>query len=78
MYLNRLWVQSSADSAVRAAGKAGPVYSAARIRALLTTWHPAAVVAVCDARSVLGRYLVSLLGQPAISGGGVLGWRLST
>lgn len=77
LYLNRLYALSSADRAARAAArKPGPAYSAAQIRALLAAWHPAAVVAACDARSALGRYLASMLGPPAISRGGVLGWRL--
>jgi hypothetical protein len=42
------------------------------------TWHPAAVVAVAAESSVLGRYLTSLLGRPALSTGSVIAWRLST
>jgi hypothetical protein len=46
------------------------------VRAQLAAWDPAAVVAVTGDHSALGRYLTSLLGPPAVSEGGVLGWRL--
>jgi hypothetical protein len=49
----------------------------AQVRAQLTAWHPAAVVAVTAERSALGRYLSALLGPPGVSVDGVLGWRLA-
>jgi hypothetical protein len=53
---------------------AGPP-SQAQVRAQLSQWRPAAVVAVTGARSRLGRYLIRLLGDPAIRSGNVLAWR---
>ena len=81
VYLNRLWEQSrggaAAAAAVAAARRPGsPAPTDAQLRAQLTTWHPAAVVAVTAESSVLGRYLTGLLGPPAVSAGGVLGWRI--
>jgi hypothetical protein len=77
-YLNRLWEESSPDHAAAAyARRASLAPSAARVRAQLAAWHPAAVVAVTTAQSVLGRYLAGLLGPPTVSAGSVLGWRLA-
>jgi hypothetical protein len=50
--------------------------SPAQVRADLTTWKPAAVVAVTTPRSRLGRYLIRLFGQPTTRIDDVLGWRL--
>lgn len=82
LYLNRLWEESrggAAAAAARAAARrpGSPAPTDAQLRAQLTTWHPAAVVAVTTESSVLGRYLTRLLGAPAVSAGGVLGWRLT-
>jgi hypothetical protein len=44
------------------------------MRAQFAAWKPAAVVAATSAHSVLGRYLISLLGQPSVATGGMLGW----
>jgi hypothetical protein len=52
------------------------VPSGTQVRAEITDWDPAAVVAVTGRHSALGRYLTGLLGPPAISVGAVLGWRL--
>jgi hypothetical protein len=49
--------------------------SQAQVRAQLSQWGPAAVVAVTGARSKLGQYLIRLLGDPAIRSGNVLAWR---
>jgi hypothetical protein len=49
--------------------------SQAQVRTQLSQWGPAAVVAVTGARSMLGRYLIRLLGDPAIRSGNVLAWR---
>jgi len=81
LYLNRLWEQSNGGAAAAAALAAAkrpgsPTPTEAQLRAQLTAWHPAAVVAVTSEGSVLGHYLTRLLGPPAVSAGGVLGWRL--
>jgi len=65
-YVDRLW-----DGRSRVSGS-----SAARIRAALALWRPAAVVAVTSPRSQLGRVLIEVFGQPGFHGGQVLAWRL--
>jgi hypothetical protein len=50
--------------------------SPAQIRADLATWKPAAVVAQTTTASRLGRFLISLFGQPTTRIGQILGWRL--
>jgi hypothetical protein len=50
--------------------------SAARIRAALAVWRPAAVVAVTGPGSPLGHALIEVLGQPGFRGGQVLAWPL--
>ncbi len=52
--------------------KAPPI---AQVRAAITTWHPAAVVAVTAASSPLAAYLVKVLGPPTVQSGIVLAWR---
>jgi hypothetical protein len=82
LYLNQLWAQSpAADATTSAATAAGRQVdrthpTGAQVRAQLAAWHPAAVVADTVEHSALGRYLISLLGRPTVSVGGVLGWRL--
>jgi hypothetical protein len=83
LYLNRLWTQSAGGGTAAAARRVGssatvglPATAGAQMRAQLAAWHPAAVVAVTGERSTLGRFLTGLLGPPAASAGGVLGWRL--
>ena len=49
--------------------------SYAQIRAYLRDWRPAAIVAVASPGSRVGRYLIGLLGRPAIRVGQVLAWR---
>jgi hypothetical protein len=44
-------------------------------RPALSYWHPAAVVADTSAGTPLGRYLIRVLGKPAIQDGQVLAWR---
>ena len=77
-YLNELWAQSAGVSAAAVATPpAMGVYpDAAQMRGQLAGWKPAAVVAVTRPQSALARYLTGLLGRPAVTGGGVLGWRL--
>jgi hypothetical protein len=45
------------------------------MRAQLTAWRVTAVVAVATPDSVLGQYLIVLLGPPAAAAGDVLAWR---
>ena len=78
-YLNQLWAQSSGVNvaAVATVPAIGLYPDAAQMRAQLAGWKPAAVIAVANPRSAFARYLTGLLGQPTVTGGGVLGWRLS-
>jgi hypothetical protein len=78
-YLNQLWAQSSGVDvgAVATLPGIGLYPDAAQMRGQLAAWKPAAVVAVSGPGSALARYLTGLLGRPAVSGGGVLGWRLA-
>jgi hypothetical protein len=45
------------------------------LRLALGYWHPAAVVADTGPGTPLGRFLIKLLGKPAIQDGQLLGWR---
>ncbi len=65
-YVDRLW-----DGRSRVSGS-----SAARIRAALPLWRPAAVVAVTSPGSPLGHILIEVFGKPSFHGGQVLAWRL--
>ncbi|MBV9383039.1 MAG: hypothetical protein JOY82_21685 [Streptosporangiaceae bacterium] len=76
MYLNRLWVRSSRGGSTAGDPPYGEVPATAQMWGQITRWHPAAVVAVTGRDSVLGRYLTGLLGRPAVTAGGVLGWHL--
>lgn len=53
-----------------------PKPSRQQVQADLATWHPAAIVAVAQPASALGKYLIQLFGQPTTHIGNVLGWRL--
>jgi len=53
-----------------------PEPSAAQIHADVATWRPAAVVAVAEPGSPLGKFLISLFGRPTTRIDSVLGWRL--
>jgi hypothetical protein len=79
-YLNQLWAQSSHVSvaAVATVPAIGIYPDAVQMRAQLAGWKPAAVVAVTRPHSAFARYLTGLLGQPTVTDGGVLGWRLSS
>jgi len=66
-YLDRLWTGT---------GSVQPP-SAADARATMAYWGPAAVIAVTAQHSSLGRYLVQLLGPPAVTAGRILAWRES-
>jgi hypothetical protein len=65
-YLDQLW------SGEPAGAPPGP----AQVKADLDTWQPAAVMAAASLGSPLGRYLVTVFGQPTCQDGQVLGWRL--
>ncbi|HWN59244.1 MAG TPA: hypothetical protein VNO25_01105, partial [Streptosporangiaceae bacterium] len=78
-YLNILWTESLAGLPAPLSGgvpaSANPLsksyvriaaVSNAKMRAQIAAWHVTAVVAVAVRNSVLGRYLTSLLGPPAV------------
>jgi hypothetical protein len=48
---------------------------AADFRSALGYWHPAAVVADTGQGTLLGRFLIGVLGQPAVKDGQLLAWR---
>jgi hypothetical protein len=86
-YLNFLWAESGAGlpaslaSGVSAgAGPASPHYvpieavNGKRMLAQIAAWHVTAVVAVTVRNSVLGNYLVNLLGPPSVVTGDVMAW----
>jgi hypothetical protein len=87
-YLNLLWAESGAglpasltDGVPASADPASPSYvrievSDAKMRAQIAAWHVSALVAVTTQNSVLGRYLVSLLGPPSLTVGDIMAWRL--
>lgn len=80
-YLNRLWVESGggAQAGPDEAGGiplTGPVPDDRDARQQIDGLRLGAVMAVTSPGSALAVYLTSLLGKPAVSAGGVLGWRL--
>jgi hypothetical protein len=77
-YLNQLWAQSSHVNvaAVATLPPNGLYPDAVQMRAQLTAWKAAAVVAVTSPHSAFARYLTGLLGRPTVTAGEVLGWRL--
>jgi len=88
-YLNLLWADSGAGLPASLTGgvpasadPASPSYVRidrvpdTRMRAQIAAWHVTAVVAVTVQNSVLGRYLTSLLGPPAVTVGDIVAWRL--
>jgi hypothetical protein len=62
-YLDRLWSGQTHDTQL------------ARVRSALAYWQPAAVVAVTPQGSVLGHFLIRLLGPPTFAVGTLLVWR---
>jgi hypothetical protein len=50
----------------------------AEVRAVIGSWHTAAIVAVTGSRSPVARLLTRLYGSPATHIGGVLSWRLGS
>jgi len=82
-YLDRLWYAglrpgspAADDAAAANLGPPGAAPTSAQAHADLAAWRPAAVLAVTTAGSALGRYLIGLLGEPAVRSGSVLAWRL--
>ena len=86
-YLNALWAQSepalpaSLTGGVPAtADPASPSYvqilavDAKRMLAQITAWHVTAVVAVTREKTVLGDYLLNLLGPPSVVVGDIMAW----
>jgi len=65
LYLNVLW-----DG-----GAFLEVPPRAQVERQLAQWRPAAVVAVTDPGSALGRYLTGLFGRPTLHIGSILAWR---
>ena len=87
-YLNFLWAESGAGLPASLTGgvpasadRVSPGYvrieavSKAKMLAQIAAWHVTAVVAVTVRNSVLGDYLTSLLGPPAVVAGDVMAWR---
>jgi hypothetical protein len=76
-YLNQLWALSSGVNVTTVATlPANGLYpDEEMMRAQITAWKPAAVVAVTGLHSAFGRYLTGLLGRPTVTAGAVLGWR---
>jgi hypothetical protein len=86
-YLNALWAESGAglpaslaNGVPASADPRSPDYvrieavDVKRMLAQITAWHVTAVVAVTVRNSVLGNYLVNLLGPPSVITGDVMAW----
>ena len=86
-YLNFLWSESGAGLPASLTGgvpasadPASPSFvrilavDDARMLAQIAAWHVTAVVAVTVRNSILGNYLIDLLGPPAVVVGDVMGW----
>jgi hypothetical protein len=65
LYVDKLWLGQ----------RAGAAPPPGLVRADLTYLRPAAIVAVTTRGSPLGRYLISLFGQPSFGVGSMLAWR---
>ena len=89
-YLNFMWAESPgglprslatglpADAKPRSASYVRVKgVSSAQMRAQIAAWRVTAVVAVAARNSVLGDYLISLLGPPSAVAGDVLAWRVA-
>jgi hypothetical protein len=77
-YLNGLWAASAGASLSAVdASSVNEIYPDARqMRAQFASWKLSAIVVVASPQSVFGSYLTTLLGQPTVRAGQVLGWRL--
>jgi hypothetical protein len=86
-YLNLLWAESATGLPASLTGRtpssadpASPSFvrieavNDTRMLAQIAAWHVTAVVAVTVRNSVLGRYLVNLLGPPSVVVGDVMAW----
>ena len=86
-YLNFLWSESGAGLPASVTGgvpasadPASPSFvrilavDDTRMLAQIAAWHVTAVVAVTVRNSILGNYLIDLLGPPAVVVGDVMGW----
>jgi hypothetical protein len=86
-YLNFLWSESGAGLPASLTGgvpasadPASPSFvrilavDDTRMLAQIAAWHVTAVVAVTVRNSILGHYLIDLLGPPAVVVGDVMGW----
>jgi hypothetical protein len=86
-YLNFLWSESGAGlpasltgGVPASANPASPSFvrilavDDKRMLAQIAAWHVTAVVAVTVRNSILGHYLIDLLGPPAVVVGDVMGW----
>jgi hypothetical protein len=78
MYLNQLWAKSAGVSVSRVATlPVNQIYpDATQMRAQFRGWGISALVADTSLTSSFGHYLTGLLGQPTVTAGNVLGWRL--
>jgi hypothetical protein len=72
--LDELWSASSGQPI--GSHHSGPVHVSIQAgRMLIAQRNPAAVMAVTSEDSVLGQYLISVLGKPTVISGSVLAWR---
>jgi hypothetical protein len=79
MYLNQLWAGSAGVSVATVATlPVNQIYpDDAQMRAQFRGWGISAIVADTNLSSSFGHYLTGLLGQPTVTAGQVLGWRLT-
>jgi hypothetical protein len=86
-YLNFLWAESAAGLPASLTGRvpasADPAslsfvrieaVNGKRMLAQIAAWHVTAVVAVTVRNSILGNYLINLLGPPSVVAGAVMAW----
>jgi len=78
MYLNQLWAESAGVSVGAVATlPVNQIYpDNAQMRAQFRGWGISAIVADTSLGSSFGHYLTGLLGQPTVTAGQTLGWRL--
>jgi hypothetical protein len=78
MYLNQLWAESAGVSVATVATlPVNQIYpDDAQMRAQFRGWGISAIVADTNLDSSFGHYLTGLLGEPTVTAGQVLGWRL--
>jgi hypothetical protein len=78
MYLNQLWAESAGVSVASVATlPVNQLYpDHAQMRAQFRGWGISAIVADTNLGSAFGHYLTGLLGEPTVTAGHVVGWRL--